>query len=182
MGRKPKSRPGKVMAAGAGSHLSIVPDQNSADYSLSKHPRAADIFPGGDVQSAVECHPDEEALESHALGKARGAKLARIEEHLLVCAGCQKRLAELDEFVGALREAAGGILEAASWTHLTSEGTVLLQATKSRSRAWIARIQGRDVEGGRSFPSLLEACTFLHRSFAELFPEHRCTSHCRHEQ
>ena len=30
--------------------------------------------------------------------------------------------------------------------------------------------------------SLLEACTFLHRSFAELYPEHRCTRHCHHEE
>ena len=149
---------------------------------MSNHSAAADIFPEGAVQLAVECHPDEDALESHALGKARGAKLARIEEHLLVCVDCQKRLAELDEFVGALREAAGGMLEAVSWTHLTTEGTVQLHASKSRSRQWVARIQGRDVEGGRAFPSLLEACTFLHRSFAELYPEHRCTRHCHHEE
>jgi hypothetical protein len=170
------------MAAGASSQLSLIPDQNTADSSMSKHLGAADIFPGGDVQNALECHPDEEALESHALGKARGAKLARIEEHLLVCADCQKRLAELDEFVGAIREAAGGILEAVRWTHSTTEGAVQLQATKSRSRKWIARIQGREVEGGHTFQSLLEACTFLHRSFAELYPEHRCTPHCRHEE
>ena len=182
MGRKPRMRRVKVMAAGAGSALSLVPDQITTGPSVSKRSRAADIFPGGDVQNALECHPDEEALESHALGKARGAKLARIEEHLLVCADCQKRLAELDEFVGALREAAGGILEAVSWTHLTTEGAVQLYATKTRSRQWIARIQGSDVEGGRTFQSLLEACTFLHRSFAELYPEHRCTPHCRHEE
>jgi hypothetical protein len=182
MGQQPRKRRGKVLAAGAGTRLSLVPDQIAWHSSMSKRSAAADIFPGGAVQYAVECHPDEDALESHALGKVRGAKLARIEEHLLVCVDCQKRLAELDEFVGALREAAGGVLEAVSWTHLTTEGTVQLHASKSRSRQWVARIQGRDVEGGRAFPSLLEACTFLHRSFAELYPEHRCTRHCRHEE
>ena len=127
-------------------------------------------------------HPDEEALESHVMGKARGAKRARIEEHLLVCSACQDRLAELDEFVGAIRDAVGEVLDKVGWTHATADGPVRLQAAKSRPGQWVARFEGRELEGGRTFDSLREACGFLHRSFAEMYPEHRCTAQCRSDQ
>jgi hypothetical protein len=134
---------------------------------------------GGAVRTTTwDIHPDEEALESHVMGKARGAKLARIEEHLLVCAGCRERLAELDEFVGAIREACGALDDAVGWTHATSDGPVHLQATRSRNRQWNARFEGRKLEGGSAFTSLREAWDFLRRSFAEMYPEHRCTARC----
>jgi anti-sigma factor RsiW len=140
------------------------------------------MFGGGHVPTPWDTHPDEEALESHVMGKARGAKRARIEAHLLVCADCQERLAELDAFVGAVREAFGALGDSVGWTHATSDGPVQLQATRSRSRQWIARFQGRELEGGRTFTSLREAWDFLCRSFAEMYPEHRCTPRCRAER
>jgi anti-sigma factor RsiW len=127
-------------------------------------------------------HPDEEALESYVMGKTRGAKRARIEEHLLVCEECQDRVAELEAFVGAIRDAVGEVLNQVGWTHATSDGLIRLQATRSRGRQWVARFEGRELEGGRTFDSLREACAFLQRSFAEMYPEHRCTARCRSER
>lgn len=124
-------------------------------------------------------HPDEEILESYAMGTAAGAKLAPIEEHLLVCADCQDRLADLDEFLAAMREAAAGLLDSLSHTHATSDGPVHLVATRLPHQQWLARFHGRELEGQSTFASLQQATDFLHRSFSEMYPEHRCTSSCR---
>ena len=127
-------------------------------------------------------HLDEEALESHVMGKARGAKRARIEEHLLVCSACQDRLAELDEFVGAIRDAVGEVLDKVGWTHATADGPVRLQAAKSRHGQWAARFEGRELEGGRTFDSLREACAFLHRSLRRCTPSTAARPECRTDQ
>lgn len=58
--------------------------------------------------SPWEAHVDEEALEQYAMGALGDEDAAPIEEHLLLCAGCQNRLAELDSFLNALRNPAAG--------------------------------------------------------------------------
>lgn len=50
-----------------------------------------------------EAHVDEERLERYAMGALEVAQTAAVEEHLLVCADCQSKLTELDEFIQALR-------------------------------------------------------------------------------
>jgi len=41
----------------------------------------------------------------YSLGRLAGRQCARFEEHLLVCADCQRRLQEADTFVAAMRAA-----------------------------------------------------------------------------
>lgn len=53
----------------------------------------------------TEKHPSEDALEEYALGLLAEEDAAELEEHLLVCASCQDRLRETDEFIAAMREA-----------------------------------------------------------------------------
>lgn len=127
-------------------------------------------------------HPDEETLESHAMGKLSGVSLSRIERHLLTCADCQHRLKELDVFLAAMREAAAGLLESVGHTHATSDGPVRLVATKLPNRRWLARFQGRELQGQYTFDSLPQASDFLRRSFAEMYPEHSCTPQCRRDE
>ena len=50
-----------------------------------------------------ETHVDEETLERYAMGALGDEEEAPIEEHLLLCAGCQNRLTELDRFLKTLR-------------------------------------------------------------------------------
>ena len=50
-------------------------------------------------------HIPADRLEQYALGRA-GSDDAGIEEHLLLCSGCQDRLENLDEFILAYRAAA----------------------------------------------------------------------------
>lgn len=53
-----------------------------------------------------EQHPSEDALDEYALGRLPEGQAAELEEHLLVCALCQDRLQEADEFIAVMREAA----------------------------------------------------------------------------
>ena len=54
-----------------------------------------------------------------------------------------------------------------------------LTATKSAEGQWIARFSGPKLEGAREFRTLAAANRYLVRSFAAMFPEHRCTKRCR---
>jgi hypothetical protein len=55
-------------------------------------------------------HPAEEVLEEYGFGRVREPALTYLEEHLLVCASCQARLQELDEFAALMKSAAAGFL------------------------------------------------------------------------
>ena len=58
------------------------------------------------MQSTFVSHATEETLERYSLGTLGDAELASFEEHLLVCALCQDRLAETETFIRATRQAA----------------------------------------------------------------------------
>ncbi len=122
-------------------------------------------------------HATEEALEEYALGRLRGTALTRLEEHILICEECQDRLSELDAFVQGIADA-DGLLDYVAFNHDTADGTVTLEATRLQERVWEARFRGCNLEGTGTFPSLREAFRFLRRSFAEMYPAHRCTRHC----
>ena len=51
----------------------------------------------------MSSHIDDEALERYSLGML--AEADAVEEHLLVCTGCQDRLAAADEYIQAMRQA-----------------------------------------------------------------------------
>ncbi len=53
-----------------------------------------------------ENHTSEEQLEEYSRGTLSTEDVEILEEHLLVCPRCQDRLAELDAFVDAARQAA----------------------------------------------------------------------------
>jgi len=55
-----------------------------------------------------EAHAGEDELEQYAMGVLDETAAGSLEEHLLLCTGCQKRLAELDEFLKAIRNPATG--------------------------------------------------------------------------
>ena len=52
-----------------------------------------------------EGHPNEEKLERYAMGRLAEPEAAPIEEHLLVCATCQDRLAAAESVLPSLRHA-----------------------------------------------------------------------------
>lgn len=123
-------------------------------------------------------HPDDDILEAHAIGVLPGVRLARVDEHLLICTPCQQRLREVGSFVEAIREAAARLMGTVVVTHATEEGPVRLEAKKQTRRTWRARCEGPQLEGGEEFNSFREAYAYLERSFAKIYPEHRCSARC----
>ena len=53
-----------------------------------------------------DCHFDEEASERYAMGTLSDEEAEHIEEHLLICEACRRRVAESDTYVAAMRRAA----------------------------------------------------------------------------
>jgi len=51
-------------------------------------------------------HASEESLESYAMGSLEEPGLGELEEHLLICSGCQERLNEIDMYHAAMKTAA----------------------------------------------------------------------------
>jgi anti-sigma factor ChrR (cupin superfamily) len=51
-------------------------------------------------------HPDDEELETYALGVLAEDAVPRLEQHLLICHGCQDRMAEMDAYVQGMQGAA----------------------------------------------------------------------------
>ena len=58
--------------------------------------------------NAVE-HISEDDLERYAMRSLPARDSERLEEHLLICHRCQDRLRETDEYVAAMKAAAGKI-------------------------------------------------------------------------
>ncbi len=55
--------------------------------------------------SAFTSHPGEEILELYCLNRLEEEEAAGIEEHVLLCESCQQRIADLDGFLKAARQA-----------------------------------------------------------------------------
>jgi hypothetical protein len=66
-------------------------------------------------------HIEEDLLDEYAVGTLTGEAIAEIEEHLLMCSFCQKRLVETDEFVIVFRSAATQLnaRPASAWKRLS---------------------------------------------------------------
>jgi anti-sigma factor RsiW len=54
-------------------------------------------------------HPEEELLERYAMGRLAEPQLGEVEEHLLICQGCQERLDEATAYTAILRQAAANV-------------------------------------------------------------------------
>jgi hypothetical protein len=54
----------------------------------------------------INRHLDAEEIESYSLQTTPESDVARVEEHLLVCTECQKRVESSDVFVSAMQDGA----------------------------------------------------------------------------
>jgi hypothetical protein len=50
-------------------------------------------------------HPAEEILEEYAFNRLGDAQAAALEEHILICADCQKNLEDIDEYILLMKAA-----------------------------------------------------------------------------
>lgn len=124
-------------------------------------------------------HPPEDVLEQYSLGRLAGGELRGLEEHLLLCPKCQDRLTAVDAYVRAIRDGAKRLTDVRiSLTHQTRDGPVHVYVIRSSKGKWIARLLGRELDLMRKFASVEQATEYVLQSFAELFPQHRCTRSC----
>ncbi len=121
-------------------------------------------------------HPGPEAIERFVFDELAEPELAPVEEHLLVCEMCRQAVAEMDVFAPLLRPAGSGGW--AAYAHATADGPVTLEIRALPESKWSARLYGHRLEGQALVGSPREACAYLRRSFAEMFPEHLCSGEC----
>lgn len=58
-----------------------------------------------DGATAVWGHISEDRLELYSMGRLSERDVANIEQHLLICSPCRRKLEEVESFVGAIRAA-----------------------------------------------------------------------------
>ena len=58
------------------------------------------------MRDSLGTHPSEDEIENYALGRLEGPDLEGFEAHVLICAQCQDQVAETDDFVAGVKQAA----------------------------------------------------------------------------
>jgi hypothetical protein len=124
-------------------------------------------------------HPTIDTLEFYSLGRLTGPKLARVEEHLLVCDDCRDRVSFLDHYHATLKEA---LREIKREIHATEDGLIYNWVEALPNGRCRARHRGPMLSGGSEFATKKQAWAFLRRSFTEMFPKHRCSKRCTHQE
>lgn len=56
-----------------------------------------------DIRLVFHEHPSEDIWEEYAFGRLTGEKLAKTEDHLLLCSRCQTTLAEIDDYIRLMK-------------------------------------------------------------------------------
>ncbi len=122
-------------------------------------------------------HVSDKELAEYSFGRLPAADAERVSAHLAVCTLCRRKLRAERAFQRAVRRAllAGPI----SAVHATKDGPIHLQVTRTARGTWLARHWGRELDGGWEFDTVEEANEWNLRSFAEMYPEHRCTGRCQ---
>src|ERR1700690_469175 len=115
-------------------------------------------------------HLETDVVERYVFNELAEAELAPAEEHLLVCETCRQAVSEMDVFAPLLRTGDGA--ESAAFRHATADGPVILEIQSLPESRWSAWIHGSRLDGRARMESAREACAYLRRSFAEMFPEH----------
>ena len=115
------------------------------------------------METLIEGHLLDGALEEYSLAKLAESCVPEIEEHLLACESCRSRLE---------------VIEPINFVHFTEDGPVYSRATRLTTGKVMARHWGRDLDGGKVFGSVSAARKYLNESFAQMFPEHKCKGEC----
>ena len=120
-------------------------------------------------------HPKTATLELYVVNRLTEPRLGRLEEHLLLCAECQGRVTALDAYHAVLDEA---LLDVKAQVHYTKDGLIFHWVEVLPNGRYFGRHRGPTLDGGSEFATQKQAKAFLKRSFAEMFPEHRCNRNC----
>jgi anti-sigma factor RsiW len=66
------------------------------------------------VLSTFHVHPTEDLLDEYVFGRLQEPVLATLEDHLSTCSSCQAALAELEDYIRAMKTALGELQQASS--------------------------------------------------------------------
>lgn len=64
------------------------------------------------MANKVDPHIDEETIEKYSRGDLSTTKVARVEEHFLICGPCRESLEGSDTYLAAMRQAAAKLRRA----------------------------------------------------------------------
>lgn len=121
-------------------------------------------FPKGpSIENVIQGHLSDRALEAYSVDKLPEARLAVVEEHLLVCGLCRTRLEGI---------------EPVNYIHDTEDGPVYARITRLATGRLMARHWGHDLHTGRAFGSFYAAKQYLSESFSQMYPDHTCQGAC----
>jgi|ERR1017187_7745950 hypothetical protein len=115
------------------------------------------------MQEDADGHQSGEDLESYSLRSLAPSRTGAFEQHLLFCQQCRARLHAIEPY---------------NFVHYTRDGPIYSRVTKLRTGAFFARHWGENLEGGKEFRTKRGAKAYLARTFARMFPEHKCTARC----
>ena len=112
--------------------------------------------------------PDDEhvgpaTLEDYSLQNLGPEALEAAECHILICACCRGRLAEIEPF---------------SYIHYTPAGPFYSRITRLRNGLFWAHHWGCQVDGRSRYLDLASTRKYLLDSFVQMFPEHECGEAC----
>jgi hypothetical protein len=109
-------------------------------------------------------HPKTATLELYVVNRLTEPRLGRLEEHLLLCAECQGRVAALDAYHAVLKEA---LRDLKAEVHCTKDGLIYNWVEVLPNGRYAGRHRGATLDGGSDFATQKQAKTFLERSFEE---------------
>lgn len=130
-------------------------------------------------------HPCADDVREYAMNTLLERKSAVLQQHLLVCSHCRKRLHQTVNLLQVTNRAtiierlayAGNHLTCWS-VHYVEDDLITSVAIRLRKKKWAARLTPNGVDAGKTTQSLQEAKKYLVDSFRSMFPQHVCTERC----
>jgi hypothetical protein len=146
----------------------IVLDKNPSLYHIvggvcASQQKHSDDLESRNMRRPAEPHRSPEELEDYSLGRLDAPQTAALEEHLLICPECTRKLVGIEPY---------------NFVHYTPEGPFYSRITSLRNGAFFARHWGRNLQGGKEFQTRAGARAYLTRSFSQMFRGHVCSSRC----
>lgn len=101
-------------------------------------------------------HPSEELLEEYVFHRLPEELVAQVEEHLLICEGCQKAIRELDAFRSTMK-AATAPPAPSQWWPLSTSSRLVVGSTIAMVLVTLVVFRTRSIEDPVPVPVTLSA-------------------------
>ncbi len=123
-------------------------------------------------KNLINTHPSLATLEFYSLRRLARRVEDDVEGHLLACVECAKNVTSLERHYLALMDL---LRHARPEVHATEDGLIYNWVEVLGNGQFGARHRGPLLDGGDDFATKTLAWKYLHRSFADMFPEHPCS-------